>query len=220
MLDSAAALVLEIYRFCHLTYSNPSVLKFGSRSILSQEGPQQGDPLGPLLFCITIHPMLTSLSSELVIGYLDDITLGDVESVVDRDVQEVRIQGEAMELKLNVSKCEYISRSGSTTVVNFREFIHLQPRNATLLGAPLTAGDAMDAALQDRCNGLARAIERLKLLTAHDSLILLRSSFSAPKILHTLRCSPCANHPSLALFDRLIKTGVISITNSNLSATQ
>jgi hypothetical protein len=90
--------------------------------------------------------MLTSLSSELVIGYLDDITLGDVQSVVDRDVQEVRIQGEAMGLKLNVSKCEYISRSGSPTVANFREFIHLQPRNATLLGAPLTVGDAMDAA--------------------------------------------------------------------------
>src|ERR1051325_10447016 len=67
---------------------------------------------------------------------------------------------------------------------------------------------------------LARAIKRLKLLTARDSLILLRSSFSAPKILHTLRCYPCANHPSLALFDRLIKTGVISITNSDLSATQ
>jgi len=39
---------------------------------MSQEGPQQGDPLGPLLFCNTIHPLLTSLGSVLL-GYMDDV---------------------------------------------------------------------------------------------------------------------------------------------------
>ena len=42
---------------------------------MSEEGPQQGDPLGPLLFCSTIHPLITSLSSGLTLGYLDNLTL-------------------------------------------------------------------------------------------------------------------------------------------------
>ena len=50
MLESIKQLDPEIYSFYLLSYSNDSVLKFGSRQILSQEGIQQGDTLGPLLF--------------------------------------------------------------------------------------------------------------------------------------------------------------------------
>ena len=51
--------VPELYRFCHLAYSSDSILKFGQFTIMSQEGVQQGDPLGPLLFCLSVHPILT-----------------------------------------------------------------------------------------------------------------------------------------------------------------
>jgi len=37
-----------IYRFCHLCFSNPSILQGDDRTILSQEGPHQGDTLGSL----------------------------------------------------------------------------------------------------------------------------------------------------------------------------
>ena len=55
MLRSVASTVPGIYRFCHLCYNQPSVLRFVNRILLSQEGPRQGDPLGPLLFCVSIH---------------------------------------------------------------------------------------------------------------------------------------------------------------------
>ena len=76
MLESIKQSVPEIYSFCLLSYSNDSVLKFGSRQILSQEGIQQGDPLGPLLFCLTIYPILRELESPFTIGFMDDITIG------------------------------------------------------------------------------------------------------------------------------------------------
>ena len=76
MLRSVASTVAGIYRFCHLAYSQPSVIRFDTRTILSQEGPHQGDPLGPLLFCVSIHPDLQRLQSELVAGFMDDLTLG------------------------------------------------------------------------------------------------------------------------------------------------
>ena len=220
MLNAVFLHVPEIYKFCHLSYGDPSFLKFNSQVISSQEGAQQGDPLGPLLFCLAIHPILTSFTSELVIGYMDDITLGGDEESLARDVQLTRVQGEAMGLKLNVKKCEFISHTALSTDSTFSEFIHLKPTEAILLGAPLINGCAMDVALSSRCDDLALAIDRLKLLAAHDALVLLRASFSAPKILHTLRSSPCAGHPALDRFDGLLKNGVSQIANSNLSDLQ
>src|SRR5215470_5111097 len=47
VLHAVSTKLPEIYRFCFTSYSEASFLQFGDRSILSQEGGQQGDPLGP-----------------------------------------------------------------------------------------------------------------------------------------------------------------------------
>ena len=61
---------------------------------------------------------------------------------------------------------------------------------------------------------------RLSLLPAHDALILLKSSFSAPKIMHTLRSSPCHVDETLHKFDDLLRTGLENITNLSISDIQ
>ena len=56
----------------------------GDQVLLSAEGVQQGDPLGPLLFCITIQPLIQNLQSQFKVFYLDDGTIGgSVEEVHD-----------------------------------------------------------------------------------------------------------------------------------------
>jgi len=50
----------------------------------------------------------------------------------------------------------------------------------------------------------------------NNELILLRSCLSAPKVIHILRCSPRVSHPSLQLFDSLLRSTLLSsdhITN-------
>ena len=59
--------------------------------------------------------------------------------------------------------------------------------------------------------------KRLKLISAQDALILLKSSFSAPRVLHLLRCSPSVGHTALGTFDQLLRTVLSSLTNSDLS---
>jgi len=220
MLQSVIQEIPEIYKFCHLAYNNPSSLKFGNFTILSQEGPQQGDPLGPLLYCLPTHKILTSIHSEFVAGYMDDLTLGAEASVVADDIEFIRSEGEAIGLRLNTSKCELINASRSHPCHTFDGFIHLTPDEAILLGAPIIAGSALDTGLSMRCDELSKAVDRLKLISVHDALILLRMSFSAPKILHTLRCSPCAGHDSLAKFDEILRIGLNSIVNMNLNDDQ
>ena len=66
---------------------------FGSHTISSEEGPQQGDPLDPLLFCNRIHTLLSSLASELNLGYVDDVTLGGPVDTVASDPRRRDCQG-------------------------------------------------------------------------------------------------------------------------------
>ena len=50
MLDAVNDLAPDIYPFVHSIYSTPSDLTWGDKSLLSAEGVQQGDPLGPSSF--------------------------------------------------------------------------------------------------------------------------------------------------------------------------
>ena len=93
----------ELYPYGYSTYyAYPSLLFYGPYKLWSNEGPQQGDPIGPLLFCNTVQPLLESLQSELPLGYLDDFTLGGEQSVVAKDVERVAEMGQALGLTLNI----------------------------------------------------------------------------------------------------------------------
>ena len=220
VLNSVAEKVPEVYRFCHSAYAGSSHLQFGDHVITSAEGVQQGDPLGPLLFCLTLQPVLSSLSSKLRIGYLDYVTLGGPMADVENDVNVVVDSGKAIGLTLNSSKCEIISQSIIPPGLSVSSFCQVSPSDSILLGAPLLCGSALDAALSSRCSELATAESRLSIISAHDALLLLKSSLSTPKLQHLLRSSPCAGHTSLTTIDDTLRRCVSRITNCDISETQ
>ena len=78
----------------------------------------------------------------------------------------------------------------------------------------------MDTALSSRCDDLARAATRLCSIAAHDALVLLKASFSAQKLMHTMRASPCSGHAALDKFDGLLRDCVSMIINTDLTDVQ
>ena len=76
MLQMVHDTIPEIYAFTHQAYSAESQLQFGSFVVRSRMGPQQGDPLGPLLLCLPLQPALRAMRSNFRLGYLDDLSLG------------------------------------------------------------------------------------------------------------------------------------------------
>ena len=109
MLAAVVKYVPEIFAFCSKSYTCQPTSMFNEHSIISATGTQQGDPLGALLFCITLQPVLEQVTSELNIGYLDDITLGGIAADVGRDVEMIRVEAGRLGLKLNDAKCELIN---------------------------------------------------------------------------------------------------------------
>ncbi|KAL0841363.1 hypothetical protein ABMA28_015062 [Loxostege sticticalis] len=72
-----------IYNYLWQCYSEPSKLLYQNNLIYSSVGCQQGDPLGPAIFSLAIHPIISSLNSKLNVWYLDDGTIaGDASTVL------------------------------------------------------------------------------------------------------------------------------------------
>ena len=205
VLKSVAEKMPELFRFCNVAYGSPSQLRFGDSTIWSCEGVQQGDPLGPLLFCIAVQPFLSNLQSVLRIGFLDDVTLGGPCSIVGSDVENFSVACSGVGLELNISKCELISKNEGPLTDNLRAFIQLAPDNASFLGSPLLVGGVMDSLLSNMKTKLSRAFSRLSLISAHDALTILRSCLGAENLIYMLRSSPCSNHPCLSEIDTLLR---------------
>ena len=95
MLEAVHRKIPEIYRYIQLSYGSPYfLLFFDNHFTLFQEGTQQGDPPGPLFFCLTVHPILTVTQSHLSIGYIDEFTVGGPEDVVCRDNETIMDVGD------------------------------------------------------------------------------------------------------------------------------
>ena len=84
-----------------MCYNNTSLLSFGDHAltIRSDEGVQQGDPLGPLFFCVSTMKLARSMMSELNLWYLDDGTIDG--ELPDLDLDTVRCAGATLSLLLN-----------------------------------------------------------------------------------------------------------------------
>ena len=101
ILEAVRSTCPELFHFVYSAYSTPSSLFCGEYIIQSEEGVQQGDPLGPLLFCLTIHPIISRLQSEIKVFYLDDGTLGGPVEAIRQDLQQLELEAAELGLQLN-----------------------------------------------------------------------------------------------------------------------
>ena len=216
MLQAIQELAPVLTAFAHSAYSLPSTLFWGDKILQSAEGVQQGDPLGPLFFCLSIHQLCSSLKSEFSVFYLDDCSLGGPMEDVLHDLNIVEREGAELGLHLNYRKSEVIGVDKDTrdAILSFLPGARVvDPLRATLLGSPIGDVSSISITLREKIKLLETLGGRLKHLFTHDALILLRHSLAIPKLLHNLRTSPCFLSPTLQDYDELLKSTVSSIAN-------
>jgi len=171
-----------------------TILHFwGDKIIQSAEGVQQGNPLGPLLFCLGTHQMCTQLESEVSLFCLDNGTLGGNVDDLMHDLNVVEWEGAEIGLQLNGEKSEIVCAHPDTVnsiLPSLQGAQVVEPSMASLLDI---IGDvlSMSDVLRSKTNMLKKMGDRLKKLSAHDAILLLKRSFALPKLLYNLRTSPC-----------------------------
>ncbi|KAL0225651.1 hypothetical protein P9112_012975 [Eukaryota sp. TZLM1-RC] len=112
----------ELIPYFQSTYCTYSNLHFGNNILSSSSGVKQGDPLGPLLFCLAIHPILLQIQemfpSLKMIAYMDDVVLiGDL-NIVKKATVCFKELFTTIGLRLNLLKCVLLSNSPVSTIVD------------------------------------------------------------------------------------------------------
>ena len=220
MLQAVLDELLGLYSFIHKCYANSSYLIYGDHIISSEEGCQQGDALGPLLFCLSTRNLAKDLFSELNIWYLDDGLIGGRSEHLLNDLSTIRSRAADLGLVLNDSKCEIISND----VIVIDEFRREAPNilstrceEALFLGAPIGDQASVTKSLDKKLIEFKRLCGRLQVLNSHDAFFLLRNCFSVPKLLYTLRSAPCYANHLLKQYDDTIRNILQLILNISLS---
>ena len=126
MLEAVEEFIPTLLPFVHSAYSRPSNISWYDKEILSAEGIQQGDPLGPLLFCLTTHKMVSKLNAVFKVFYLDDGTIRGNSKELCQDLTIIEEEGRSLGLHLNVQKCELICEDSSVMSTLLSTFPSLQ----------------------------------------------------------------------------------------------
>lgn len=192
---------------------------------MSQNGAQQGDPCGPLIFCSAIQAVVASLLWEFVLFYLDDETIaGSYESVL-KDFETVIKECGKLGLEINPTKCElyFCSEVDPDVVSRFNEISLgiIVVNELTLLGAPIT-DSAFVGVFNKKLRQLRLLFERLiDLDNCHIAYYMLKNCLSVLKLVFLLRTSPTWNHKDLIdEVDDCIKSSLETLSNSKLDRDQ
>ena len=197
-----------LYRWVEYCYSHPAHLFFGSIVLQSMAGVQQGDPLGPLLFSLVLHPLALRIQAEfphlnLCVFYLDDgLIIGDTADVY-QVFKLIQQHGPALGLHLNVKKNEiwWPCRSGGDP---FPEDVdRVDNAGVKLLGAPIGSRDFTTDFVKKKLTALNDVSKALREVdNAQVEFGLFRGCLSYNKINHLLRtCPPGLLEDALEKFD-------------------
>ena len=104
-------------------YGSKPILHLEDQTILSCCGVQQGDPLGPLGFSLTLQPLVEKIMAEVPdllcnAWYLDDGTLCGSPADLAKALRIIEQDGPCRGLKLNRSKSLLYAHHDADTSVN------------------------------------------------------------------------------------------------------
>ncbi|KAK9732675.1 hypothetical protein RND81_04G014600 [Saponaria officinalis] len=205
-----------ISRWVEFCYSSPAHLYYGELCLWSCQGFQQGDPLGPLLFALVLHPLVCKIRDSfdltLQAWYLDDGTIVGNTLVVGKVLELLTRDGPRSGLHLNIGKTEIFwpsedPRSRLSGV--FPSAIARPLRGVKVLGGPVSVCPVFSSDLV--VSRMTRTIELMDSIAMIDDpqseLLLIRACTGISKLYFALRtCSPAVFESARLTFDTSLRS--------------
>ena len=204
----------------NVAYAQPSNLHFGDDVILSQQGCRQGDPLGALLFCLAIHPILVDVARKhpqlLIRAYMDDVTIVGEAKETAAAFGEICTEAAKIGLQANRSKCEWFAANQRHQPRGTR-FVDRSTSCIKLLGAYIGADAvAADLLLHEIHAKLEECFSKVRTVDGHEGLLLLRHSL-IPRMGYILRThDPVVSAKAATEFDGFLTDTMEFFTDATL----
>ena len=179
--------------FAIYCYSQHSHLYYSNKSVTSQSGVQQRNPLGPLLFSLTLWLIIEETESKIPsltqhCWYFEDGIIAGTEPELNDTLDILTVSGKTCGLELRRDKCGVWRKRDLNTIDsrikrNSREGLEIQ-------GAAVRSPWLVSASIQKRIQKIAKFLENLEYI--NDPLCalgILRSCLGAPKMVYSPRCN-------------------------------
>ena len=202
LFDAIRSRLPELEAWARSTYGCHSTLFCDGFRLTSEQGVQQGDPLGPLFFAVLWQDVVAALPESLAMNvwYLDDGHLvGDMDTLA-RSLAIIQLKASKIGVKLNLSKCRVWGPGQLSPEVHGDHFDVLRsiPRvpwaagsGLRVLGYPVEHPSSTSFRGEELQGIVGRLEEACHVLSnlgdPHVEHVLLRYCLDACRVLHFLR---------------------------------
>ena len=207
-------------------YHDQPFLWYQGHELRSASGVQQGDPLGPLLFCIALHPLILDIQASfpeclMNAWYLDD---GAIIAPLETLAQVIRMlqnKGPALGIHLNINKCEVWWPSLDLSKRSlFPDSLPLVTApGIDLLGSPLGQEQHISEHVSARVQKISNTLRAMRSLEDPQiQYLLLKHCHAFPKLAYALRTTnPNHTIEARGTFDAEVASFVEDIFGAPLS---
>ena len=191
----------ELCQFFRWTYGTKALLIIDStNSLVSETGVRQGDPLGPLYFCLGIASTLEDLKRKydhlFVLAYADNIQLIGDPNEMDNIMKDLELFSGKIGLTLTRDKCVRISTSANSL---------------DTLGTFVGSVGSMKDWCVEKCERYSRILAHISTLDANVAIPLIQSCVNSKPMYLARTLPPWASLFGLGEFDKCIDNSLAHV---------
>lgn len=209
----------DIFNYVSASYEHPSTLLLNDSIVWSKTGVQQGDPLGPALFALSLQNITKDLDANLNVWYLDDGSIGGECQQIVSTLKHFLPKCNDIGLSININKSEIIASDTDTINFFLNEFPGIKPtpvNRAEMLGVPIGGESALECKLNDFIKNIQDLQLKLSSISNHQAMFLLQKSLGVPKLIYILRTSSMWKI-DLSQFDNILRHIIAVVLNIHIS---